>query len=79
MLAKLTSKNQITIPKKIINQIGDIRYFDVELKEGVIVMKPLKTYDTDLDKIRSKVAKLGLTPDSVSEAVKWARSKSPRS
>jgi bifunctional DNA-binding transcriptional regulator/antitoxin component of YhaV-PrlF toxin-antitoxin module len=79
MLAKLTSKNQITIPKKIIAQLGKIRYFDVALREGVIVLKPLKTYDTDLDKIRSKVENLGLTPDSVSEAVKWARSKSSRS
>ncbi len=78
MLAKLTSKNQITIPKKIIAQLGEIRYFEVALQEGIIVLRPLKTYDTDLDKIRSKVAKLKLTPESVSEAVKWARSKSPR-
>jgi bifunctional DNA-binding transcriptional regulator/antitoxin component of YhaV-PrlF toxin-antitoxin module len=79
MLAKLTSKNQITIPKKIIAQLGEIRYFEVALQEGVIVLRPLKTYYTDLDKIHSKVAKLKLTPDSVSEAVNWARSKSPRS
>jgi bifunctional DNA-binding transcriptional regulator/antitoxin component of YhaV-PrlF toxin-antitoxin module len=75
MLAKMTSKNQITIPKKIIAQIGDIEYFDVELQEGVIVLKPLKTYDADIEKIRSKVKKLGLKPDSVKEAIKWARSK----
>jgi len=29
MLAKLTTKNQITIPKSIIDQIPDARYFDV--------------------------------------------------
>lgn len=79
MMAKLTSKNQITIPKKIIEQLGATRYFQVELQDGVILLKPLKTYETDLSKIRSKIKKLGLTPDSVGEAVKWARSKPSRS
>lgn len=79
MMAKLTSKNQITIPKKIIEQLGETRYFEVELQDGVIVLKPLKTYETDLSKIRSKIKKLGLTPNSVDEAVKWARSKPSQS
>ena len=75
MLAKITSKNQITIPKKIIDQIPDTQYFDVEFKEGVILLKPLKIYGTNLDKIRSKIKKLGLTENSVSEAMEWARKK----
>lgn len=75
MLAKMTSKNQITIPKKIVEQIPDIKYFEVELKEGIILLKPLRTYETDLEKIRSKIKGLGLKPDSVREAVEWARSK----
>jgi bifunctional DNA-binding transcriptional regulator/antitoxin component of YhaV-PrlF toxin-antitoxin module len=75
MLAKLTAKNQITIPKKIIDQMPDVRYFDVELEDGTIVLKPLRIYDTDLDRIRAKVKKIGLTEKSVAEAIKWARSK----
>ncbi len=75
MMAKMTSKNQITIPKKIVEQIPETRYFDVELKDGLIVLKPMQFYETDLDKIRSKMKGLGLKPDSVREAVKWARSK----
>ena len=75
MLAKMTSKNQITIPKKIVEQIPDTKYFDVELKAGLIVLKPLQIYETDLEKIRSKVKGLGLKPDSVREALSWARSK----
>ena len=75
MLAKLTSKNQITIPKQIIDQIPDTTYFDVEFGDGVVMMKPLKIYDTNLQQIRSKVKKLGLKPDCVTEAVKWARSR----
>ena len=75
MLAKLTAKNQITIPKKIIEQMPDVRYFDVELKDGAIVLKPLRIYDTDLERIRAKVKKIGLTQKSVAEAIRWARSK----
>ncbi len=75
MLAKMTSKNQITIPKKIVDQIPDAKYFEVELKDGLIVLKPLRLYETDLERIRSKIKSLGLKPDSVREAVKWARSK----
>jgi bifunctional DNA-binding transcriptional regulator/antitoxin component of YhaV-PrlF toxin-antitoxin module len=75
MLAKMTSKNQITIPEKIVEQILDTKYFEVEVKDGLIVLKPLRLYATDLEKIRSKVKRLGLKPDSVREAVKWARSK----
>ena len=75
MLAKLTAKNQITIPKKVVERLPDVKYFDVELKDGVVVLKPLHMYDTNLGQIRSKIKKLGLKPDCVAKAIKWARSK----
>ena len=75
MLAKITSKNQITIPKKIIEKIPNVKHFDIELKDGIIIMKPIKFYDTNLDQIRAKVKKLGLKENSVAEAIKWAKSK----
>jgi len=75
MLAKMTSKNQITIPKKIIEQLPDVEYFKVELKDGVVMLRPLKTYDTSLEGIRTKVKKLGLQENTVKEAIEWARSK----
>lgn len=75
MLAKMTSKNQITIPKRIIEKIPEAQYFDVELKEGVILLRPLKTYGTDLEQIRSKMKKLGLKENSVAEAIQWAKEK----
>lgn len=75
MLAKKTSKNQITIPKKIVEKVPQVTYFDVEWKEGVILLKPLKLYPTDLEQIRAKVKKLGISESAVGEAVKWARAK----
>jgi bifunctional DNA-binding transcriptional regulator/antitoxin component of YhaV-PrlF toxin-antitoxin module len=76
MLAKITSKNQITIPKKIIEKIPDAKHFDIEFKNGVVILKPIKFYDTNLDQIRAKIKKLGLKEESVAEAIQWAKSKS---
>ncbi|MFC1505357.1 AbrB/MazE/SpoVT family DNA-binding domain-containing protein [Thermodesulfobacteriota bacterium] len=76
MIAKITSKNQITIPKKIIDRLPEVKHFDVTLKNGAVILKPIKVYDVDLDQIRSKVKKLGISEDCVAEALKWARSKS---
>lgn len=75
MLAKLTVKNQITIPKDVISRLPNVEYFDVSYKDGNVILKPLKVYDTDLDGIRSKMKQLGISEKSVGEAVKWARKK----
>ncbi len=75
MLAKLTTKNQITIPKDIISKIPNVQYFDVAYDDGMIFLKPVKVYDADLAQIKAKIKKLGLSEDCVSEAVLWARSK----
>ena len=75
MLAKLTSKNQITIPKDVLSRIPDAKYFEVTYQDGVLVLKPVKVYDANLEAIRAKIKKLGLSDTCVAEAVKWARSK----
>jgi len=75
MLAKLTAKNQITIPKDIISRLPDVEYFEVTIRNGAVVLKPVKVYDTDLEGIRRKMKKLGISEKSVSEAVGWARNK----
>ena len=75
MLAKLTAKNQITIPKEVISRLPSVQYFDVSYKDGNVLLKPLKVYETDLDGIRSKMKKLGISEKSVEEAVRWAREK----
>ena len=42
MLAKLTSKNQLTLPKAIVQQIDQPEYFDVSLEDGRIVLTPMQ-------------------------------------
>ena len=61
MLAKLTSKNQITIPKDVLSRVPDAQYFDVAYRDGVVVLKPVQVYDANLETIRAKVKKLGLS------------------
>jgi bifunctional DNA-binding transcriptional regulator/antitoxin component of YhaV-PrlF toxin-antitoxin module len=75
MLAKLTAKNQITIPKDVLSKLPKVEYFDMEYKDGVILMKPVKVVDADLAGIRKKIQKLDLSEECVAEAVRWARSK----
>jgi hypothetical protein len=75
MLAKLTAKNQITIPKDVLSKLPKVEYFDMEYKDGIILMKPVKVFDSDLAGVRKKMQKLGLSEESVAEAVRWARSK----
>ena len=75
MLAKKTSKNQLTLPKEIVKSFPDTEYFDVSVKDGKIVLLPVRItpVDSTLDGIREKMQKLGITRKDVSAAVKWAR------
>ncbi len=75
MLAKLTSKNQITIPKAIMNGLPPTDYFNVVLRDGTVVLEPVHVAVTTTESIRAKMRRLGLTEDSVADAVRWARDK----
>ena len=72
MLAKLTSKNQLTLPKAVTSAVELTDYFDVTAENGRIVLTPVRV--NRADGVRAKLAELGLTEADVSEAVVWARS-----
>ncbi len=71
MLAKKTVKNQITLPKKIVEKFPDAEYFDVEEDNGNIILKPV--FPVRIDEVRKKLAELGITERDVRDAVQWAR------
>jgi len=71
MLAKVTAKNQLTLPKSITNAVGPAEYFDVEAKDGQIVLTPVRIQRADA--VRAKLAELNLTEEDVTTAVAWAR------
>lgn len=71
MLAKLTSRNQLTLPKTVIADFPGTEYFDVTRQEGRIVLTPVRV--TRADAVRAKLVALGITEKEVAEAVDWAR------
>ena len=71
MLAKMTSKNQLTLPKAITNAVGPAQYFDVKAKDGQIVLTPVRIQRADA--LRAKLAELNLKDADVEDAVNWAR------
>jgi hypothetical protein len=76
MLAKITSKNQLTLPKAITQAVGATEYFDVEVLAGQIVLTPVRIHRGD--SVRAKLAELGLSDGDVSDAVAWARAASTK-
>lgn len=73
MLAKMTSKNQITLPKAAVSQVAAAEYFEVEVESGRIVLTPVRVQKADA--VRDKLAQLGIDESDVADAVAWARSK----
>ena len=71
MLAKITAKNQLTLPKAATNAVGPAEYFDVQAKDGQIVLTPVRIQRADA--VRAKLAELGLQDQDIADAVVWAR------
>jgi hypothetical protein len=75
MLTKLTAKNQLTLPKAVTNAIGPAEYFEVEARDGQIILTPVRIQRAN--EVRAKLASLDLKEEDISNAVAWAR-KRPR-
>ena len=71
-MPKLTSKNQLTLPKAVTATVEPTDYFDVTTENGRIVLTPIRL--NRADGVRAKLAELGLSESDVSDAVAWARS-----
>lgn len=71
MLAKITSKNQLTLPKAVTNAVGPTEYFDVQTRDGQIILTPVRIQRADA--VRAKLAELDLQEQDVADAVAWVR------
>lgn len=71
MLAKMTAKNQLTLPKNITAAVGAAEYFDVEARNGQIVLTPVRIQRGDA--VRAKLAELHLSEQDVADALAWSR------
>lgn len=75
MLAKLTSKNQLTLPKAAVEAAGNAEYFEVEARAGQLVLTPVRIQRADA--VRAKLAALELGDEDLAAAVAWARQAGP--
>jgi hypothetical protein len=71
MLAKLTVKNQLTLPKAVAKQFPGVEYFDVSTDGSAVTLKPLRP--SRLDEVRDKLERLGITEQDITDAIAWAR------
>ena len=75
MLSKITTKNQITLPKAIMAAIPKTEYFEVEALNDRIILTPVSLHKkTDgIDEVWRKLEAMGISEADVSEAVRWGR------
>jgi len=75
MLAKLTTKNQITLPRDVVKEFKGIEYFDAVVQDGRIVLEPvrIRPVAANLAGIRKKMERLGVSEEDVTEAIQWSR------
>jgi hypothetical protein len=71
MLAKMTAKNQLTLPKSVTDRVGATDYFDVETRNGQIILTPVRIQRADA--VRAKLAELNLSGQDIDDALTWAR------
>lgn len=71
MLAKMTSKNQLTLPKAVTEAVGRSAYYEVEARDGQIVLTPVRIQRADA--VRAKLAQLKIGEGDIGDAVAWAR------
>lgn len=70
MLAKITAKNQLTLPKSVTEPLGPVQYFDVQTRGGQIVLTPVRIQRGDA--LRAKLAELALSQKTLDAALSWA-------
>lgn len=71
MLAKITSKHQLTLPKSVTPAVDATGYFEMEVRAGQIILTPVRMQRGDA--VRAKLAELNLSADDIADAVNWAR------
>jgi bifunctional DNA-binding transcriptional regulator/antitoxin component of YhaV-PrlF toxin-antitoxin module len=71
IVAKNTSKNQITLPKEIVDRFPGVDYFAVRSEDGTIVLEPF--VQSRADEVRRKLASIDIGEDDIANAVAWAR------
>ena len=71
MLAKLTVKNQLTLPKAVATRFAGVEYFEISTDGSSITLKPFRR--SRIEEVWAHLEKLGITEKDVDDAFRWAR------
>jgi hypothetical protein len=69
MLAKMTAKNQLALPKNVTNALGPTEYLNVQTRDGQIIPTPVRIQRAGA--VRAKLTELDLQEQDIADA--WAR------
>jgi hypothetical protein len=71
MLAKITSKNQLALPKRVVQALCSPTHLEVEVQDGRLILTPPNVGAADA--VRRKLEALGITESDVADAVAAGR------
>lgn len=74
-LAKKTSKNQLTLPKAVVDRFPGVDYFEVSADEDRILLKPVRLGGGD--EVRERLADAEIGPADIAAAIRAARQRRP--
>jgi hypothetical protein len=82
-LAKLTSKNQLTLPAEVVKRFPGVEHFEVSEVAGELRLVPMRSVrirsqEDIIQDIQQHFGERGLTEKDVADAVKWARKQRQR-
>jgi bifunctional DNA-binding transcriptional regulator/antitoxin component of YhaV-PrlF toxin-antitoxin module len=76
MLCKMTSKNQITLPKEVLRGFGGREYFNARVEDGRIILEPMIVRPVEtrmLSDLRNRIQAQGLTEETSASLIDEAR------
>ena len=71
MLAKMTIKNQLTLPKAVVTRFSGVEYFDVSTDGVSITLRPLR--QSRAEEVRKQLSQLGIEERDIADAISWSR------
>jgi hypothetical protein len=76
MLVKVIAKNRLTLPKRVVEALGNPSHFEVKIDGDRFVLTPSRPESASA--VRRKLQALDLLESDVTDAVSWARRKPKR-
>lgn len=63
MLAKLTAKNQLTLPKRVVDALGNPTHFEIQVHKGALILWPGRVVS-----LERQAETAGIPPEVLREA-----------